>query len=119
MKIEEAISDFWCQEPDEMTRIEQAVADGRAFIFGTETERIVLRPMSADGIPYVIVWLGISVSRDGLIRLTPEVKKMTRQIGGRWAEFYTKRPGFIRIARRLGFERMPDEDGLMKFKIPV
>lgn len=117
--IEQAISDYWCENPEQMDEIYAAVASGDARIFGNETDRIVLRFRLQDGIPYVLVWLGISVSIDGLERNTPIIKKMTRDVGGRWAEFYTKRKGFIRISRRMGFERLPDQDGFMKFKIPV
>ncbi|EOO7134526.1 TPA: hypothetical protein ACV8GI_005507, partial [Escherichia coli] len=50
----------------------------------------------------------------------PEVKTLTRLAGGRWAEFHTARRGFIRLGKRLGFERMPDdEDGFMVFRIAV
>lgn len=118
-KINDAVIDYWMQHPEEMKELEQSIASGRAFVFGTETDRIVMAPRARDGILHVVIWLGISVSRDALIRLTPEVQKMTRAIGGRWAEFYTVRKGFIRIASKLGFERMPDEDGVMKFRIPV
>ncbi len=117
--INEAITDYWSQNPEQMDEIDRAVSCGEARVFGNETERIVLRLRLKDGVPYVVVWLGISVSQDGLLRNTPEVKKLTRAVGGRWAEFYTKRKGFIRISRTLGFERLPDEDGFMKFKIPV
>lgn len=117
--IQQAIEDYWHDNPDQMNEIDKAVSRGDACVFGNDTERIVLRLRLKDGVPYVVVWLGLSVSQDGLLRNTPEVKKLTRAVGGRWAEFYTRRKGFIRISRRLGFERLPDQDGFMKFKIPV
>ncbi|EOL1019313.1 hypothetical protein ACU8BC_005163, partial [Escherichia coli] len=53
-------------------------------------------------------------------RYLPEVKTLTHLAGGRWAEFHTARRGFIRLGKRLGFERMPDdEDGFMVFRIAV
>ncbi|AHG22195.1 hypothetical protein Z042_23220 [Chania multitudinisentens RB-25] len=102
-----------------LEKIQNACREKQAFCFGSDDARIVLKPRSRDGIPYVVVWLGVSISRDGLERYTPKVQELTRMIGGRWAEFYTVRKGFIRKARQLGFERLPDEDGLMKFRIPV
>lgn len=117
--IDEAISDYWAEHPDQMNEITDAVGRGEARAFGSDHECIVVRVRVKDGIPYMVVWLGISVRQDGLIINTPLVKKMARDVGARWAEFYTKRRGFIRIARTLGFERLPDEDGFMKFKIPV
>lgn len=102
-----------------LTDIQDACRKKQAFCFGADDARIVLRPRMKGGVPYVVVWLGVSTATDGLVRYTPHVKELTRMAGGRWAEFYTERRGFIRVARRLGFVRLPDEDGLMKFRIPV
>ncbi|QKJ16231.1 hypothetical protein [Yersinia kristensenii] len=106
-------------DPDLLIHVQDACRKKQAFCFSADDAVIVLRPRIKQGIPYVVVWLGISSGQQGLVKYTPEVQQLTRMIGGRWAEFYTARKGFIRIARRLGFERMPDKDGLMKFKIPV
>ncbi|MGM3172505.1 hypothetical protein [Dickeya lacustris] len=100
-------------------KIQNACRKKQAFCFGTEDTRIVLRPRSYHGIPYVVVWLGVSTKKDALAYWLPHVQELTRMVGGRWAEFYTVRKGFIRVAQRLGFERLPDEFGLMKFKIAV
>lgn len=99
--------------------IQNACHNKRAFCFGTDDTRIVLRPRRYYGIPYVVVWLGVSTRQDALTHYLPHVQELTRMAGGRWAEFYTVRKGFIRVAQRLGFERLPDEFGLMKFRIPV
>ncbi len=102
-----------------LSNIQNACRKKQAFCFGTEDTRIVLRPRSYHGIPYVVVWLGVSTKKDALAYWLPHVQELTRMVGGRWAEFYTVRKGFIRVAQRLGFERLPDEFGLMKFKIAV
>ncbi|MBA0188267.1 hypothetical protein F9U39_01465 [Pectobacterium versatile] len=107
------------REPNLITNIQSACRKKQAFCFGTDDTRIVLRPLSYHGIPYVVVWLGVSTRKDALAYWLPHVQELTRMAGGRWAEFYTARKGFIRVARRLGLERLPDEFGLMKFKIPV
>ncbi|ARZ00815.1 hypothetical protein [Yersinia ruckeri] len=106
-------------DPYLLTQIQDACRKKQAFCFSAEDARIVLRPRLRDGVPYVVVWLGVSSGHHGLEKYTPQVQQLTRMIGGRWAEFYTARKGFIRIARRLGFERLADEGGLMKFKIPI
>ncbi|UMO89386.1 hypothetical protein HP572_07660 [Pectobacterium sp. PL64] len=107
------------REPNLIKNIQSACLKKQAFCFGTDDTRIVLRPRSYYGIPYVVVWLGVSTRKDALTYWLPHVQDLTRMAGGRWAEFYTARKGFIRVARRLGFERLPDEFGLMKFKISV
>lgn len=119
--IDEQTADFFAKSGNKKLKneIQDACRKKQAFCFGADDARIVLKPRSCDGIPYVVVWLGVSTSIDGLERYTPKVQELTRMIGGRWAEFYTARKGFIRKARQLGFERLPDEDGLMKFRIPV
>ncbi|WP_261161617.1 hypothetical protein [Serratia fonticola] len=119
--LDAQLAEFFAKNGDENLKdeIQDACRKKQAFCFGADDARIVLRPRSRDGVPYVVVWLGVSTSLDGLDRYTPKVQELTRMIGGRWAEFYTVRKGFIRKARQLGFERLPDEDGLMKFRIPV
>ncbi|NKI73539.1 hypothetical protein Dpoa2040_000741 [Dickeya sp. CFBP 2040] len=102
-----------------LNNIQNACRKKQAFCFGTDDTRIVLRPRSYYCIPYVVVWLGVSTRKDALAYWLPHVQELTRMAGGRWAEFYTVRKGFIRVAQRLGFERLPDEFGLMRFKISV
>ncbi|EGG3070117.1 hypothetical protein MOR33_004047 [Salmonella enterica] len=106
--------------PELLNEIQNACRKKQAFCFGAPDGRLVLKPMMKDGIPYVLVWLGICTGQDSVVRYLPEVKTLTRMTGGRWAEFHTTRRGFIRLARQLGFEQMPDdEDGFMVFRIPV
>ncbi|EJG5926855.1 hypothetical protein NAE50_005389 [Salmonella enterica] len=106
--------------PDLLNEIQNACRKKQAFCFGAPDGQLVLKPMMKDGIPYVLVWLGICTGQNSVVRYLPEVKKLTRMAGGRWAEFHTVRRGFTRLARQLGFEQMPDdEDGMMVFRIAV
>ncbi|ACR69172.2 hypothetical protein DBV23_17135 [Edwardsiella ictaluri] len=99
--------------------INRTCRQGMALCIGSDHVRIVLRLRLRDGVPYVVVWLAASTLPDGLRRYTPLVKMMIRQVGGHWAEFATRRRGFIRLARRLGFERLEDEGAFLRFKIPL
>lgn len=118
--IQEALTEYWTDHAAEMDELDRAIASGKAFVLGTDTERIVWAPRERGGDLHVVVWLGVSVSQQGLERHTETMKKLTRDIGGRWFEFYTERKGFIRVASRYGFDRMPDEDdGVMKFRLMV
>lgn len=106
--------------PDLLNEIRDACRKRQAFCFGAPDGQLVLKPMVKEGVPYVLVWLGIGEGADSVARYLPEVQKLTRLSGGRWAEFHTRRKGFIRLGKRLGFERMPDdEDGFMVFRIRV
>lgn len=106
--------------PNLLSEIQDACRKKQAFCFGAPDGQLVLKPMVKDGVPYVLVWLGICEGYDSVARYLPEVKKLTRMSGGRWAEFHSTRKGFIRLSGRLGFERMPDdEDGFMVFRIQV
>ncbi|EJQ8147554.1 hypothetical protein N8J30_004258 [Salmonella enterica subsp. enterica serovar Newport] len=106
--------------PNLLSEIQDACRKKQAFCFGAPDGQLVLKPMVRDDVPYVLVWLGICEGYDGVARYLPEVQQLTRMSGGRWAEFHTTRKGFIRLAKRLGFERMPDdEDGFMVFRIRV
>ncbi|HDL7691797.1 TPA: hypothetical protein PXP51_001581 [Yersinia enterocolitica] len=102
-----------------LLNIRHACRQQQAFWFSAEDAVLVLRPRVSDGMPYVLVWLAVSTRRKGLEHYLPTLQYLTRRMGGRWAEFYTVRQGFIRIARRVGFERMADEEGFMRFRIPV
>ncbi|EBZ1027325.1 hypothetical protein D7O18_22095 [Salmonella enterica subsp. enterica serovar Muenchen] len=106
--------------PNLLSEIQDACRKKQAFCFGAPDGQLVLKPMVKDGVPYVLVWLGVCDGYDSVARYLPEVQQLTRMSGGRWAEFHTARRGFIRLARRLGFERMADdENGLMVFRINV
>ncbi len=107
------------KHPNLISQTQDACRKKQAFCFGADRARLVLQPMSKDGIPYVFIWLAASTEPDSIARYLHEVKTLTRLIGGRWIEFYTARQGFIRLAARLGWDRLPNEDGLMKFKIPM
>lgn len=121
MLLNELISQVAAEsrEPSLIENIQDACRKKQAFCFGTEQARIVLCPQMRDGIPYVFIWLAASAEPGSVSRYLDEVKTLTRMIGGRWAEFCTARRGFIRVARRHGWERLADEGGLMKFKIPM
>ncbi|RLM26496.1 hypothetical protein BIY29_05405 [Brenneria alni] len=106
-------------DPELINKIQDACRKKQAFCFGTEHGRIVLAPKSRDGIPYIFIWLAASTEPGSISRYLEEVKTLTRMIGGRWVEFSTARKGFIRVAQRLGWERLADEGALMKFKIPM
>ncbi|MEE3649449.1 MULTISPECIES: hypothetical protein [unclassified Brenneria] len=121
MSIEQLINQVSADvgEPELLTKIQSACRKKQAFCFGTDRGRIVLRPQMRNGVPYVFIWLAVSEEPESISRYLDEVKTLTRMAGGRWIEFNTARKGFIRIAEKLGFERLPDEEGSMTFKIPV
>ncbi|EKR0391599.1 hypothetical protein P3185_005400 [Escherichia coli] len=109
------------RNPEFMNEVKDACLKKQAFCFEAPDGFLVLRSvLSDDGIPYVLVLLGVCTGSAGVERYLPEVKTLTSLAGGRWAEFHTARRGFIRLGKRLGFERMPDdEDGFMVFRIAV
>lgn len=109
------------RNPEFMNEVKDACLKKQAFCFEAPDGFLVLRSvLSADGIPYVLVLLGVCTGSNSVERYLPEVRTLTRLAGGRWAEFHTARRGFIRLGKRLGFERMPDdEDGFMVFRIAV
>ncbi|EJZ6648285.1 hypothetical protein OIN13_003858 [Salmonella enterica subsp. enterica serovar Kentucky] len=106
--------------PNLLSEIQDACRKKQAFCFGAPDGQLVLKPMVKDNVPYVLVWLGICDGYDSVAQYLPEVQQLTRMSGGRWAEFHTTRKGVIRLGKRVGFERMSDdEDGFMVFRIQV
>lgn len=105
---------------EDLAAIAGACRNRQACCFSAPDGRLVLKMTVKDGVPCVLVWLAVCAGHNSVERYLPLVRQLTRMAGGRWAEFYTTRRGFIRLARRLGFERMPDdEDGVMVFRIRV
>ncbi|MDT7375799.1 hypothetical protein [Citrobacter freundii] len=104
-------------EPDLFERIKDACRKKQAFCFGDENTRVVLRLMERDGEKYMLVWLGISSGTGALAKFNPIVTELTRAAGAGWFEFCTIRRGFVRVAGKLGFIRLPDdEQGRMRFR---
>ena len=104
-------------EPGLPDEIEDACRKGLAFCTGDAHTRVVLRLMQRDGARYVLVWLGISHGTGALAKFNPVVSALTRAAGADWFEFCTTRRGFIRMADKLGFVRLPDDaQGRMWFR---
>ncbi|ENU0907747.1 hypothetical protein OGW06_06180 [Citrobacter sp. Cf128] len=104
-------------EPDLFERIKDACRKKQAFCFGDENTLAVLRLMDLDGEKYMLVWLGISSGTGALAKFNPIVTELTRAAGAGWFEFCTTRRGFVRVAGKLGFIRLPDdEQGRMRFR---
>lgn len=72
------------------SEIQDACHKKQAFCFGAPDGQQVIKPMEKDGVSYA-----------------PEVQHLPRLSRGHRAEFHTMFKGFIRLARRPGFERMP------------
>ncbi|MBJ9128697.1 hypothetical protein [Citrobacter freundii] len=104
-------------EPDLFEKIKDACRKKQAFCFGDENTRVVLRLMDRDGEKYMLVWLGISCGSGALEKFNPVVADISRAAGAGWFEFCTTRHGFVRVAGKLGFIRLADdEQGRMWFK---
>lgn len=64
--------------PDLLNEIRDACRKKQAFCFGAPDGQLVLKPMVKEGVPYVLVWLGIGEGADSVARYLPEVQKLTR-----------------------------------------
>lgn len=76
----------------------------RAFLFDKPDGGFVLMPLVEDGVTGVLLWLAWSTARDGIAKYHGEVEQLTRQIGGQWIRFYSRRKGLSRVAVRLGWK---------------
>lgn len=107
-------------EPQLLENIQSACRNKQAFCFGDEDTRVVLQLKQRAGEKYMLVWLGISRGTGSLEKFNPIVSELTRAAGAGWFEFCTTRRGFVRVAGRLGFSRLPDDElGRMWFKKEV
>lgn len=109
-----------CSDPNLPRDIHEACLTKQAFLFVRDRAGWVLKPMTQDGIPGVLVWAAWSERTDGLLTYSDEVQFLARTIGARFLRFHTARKGFIRIAPRLGWQRQADDaDGLMVFELTL
>ncbi|MBM7455164.1 hypothetical protein HNR62_001024 [Oceanisphaera litoralis] len=106
--------------PGLMLEIQDACLNQQAFLFVRPDAGWVLKPLVENGVVGVLVWAAWSERRDGLSRYQPEIEQLTRQIGGRWLRFHTRRRGFLRMAPRLGWRRVADSaDGSITFQLTL
>lgn len=76
------------RNPEFMNEVKDACLKKQAFCFEAPDGFLVLRSvLSADGIPYVLVLLGVCTGSNSVERYLPEVKTLTRLAGGRWLNF--------------------------------
>lgn len=76
------------RNPEFMNEVKDACFKKQAFCFEAPDGFLVLRSvLSADGIPYVLVLLGVCTGSNSVERYLPEVKTLTRLAGGRWLNF--------------------------------
>ena len=109
-----------CGDPNLPQEIYEACRNKQAFLFVRDRAGWVLKPLSEDGIPYVLIWVAWSERTDGLLTYSDEIQFLARKIGARFLRFHTARKGFLRIAPRLGWQRQADDaDGLMVFEFTL
>lgn len=106
-------------EPDLPTQVCNALQQRRACLFVRGDDGFVLRPVLDGQVLGVVIWVGWGQG-GAPARHLPEVCQLARRVGARWLRFHTARRGFLRVAPRLGFVRLPDdESGLMVFEREV
>lgn len=109
-----------CGEPNLTQEIYEACLNKQAFLFVRDRAGWVLKPISDDGIPGVLVWAAWSERADGLNEYTEFVKFLSRKIGARFIRFHTVRKGFIRVASKYGWQRKDDDSmGRMIFEMTL
>ena len=109
-----------CGEPALPQQIYEACLKKQAFLFVRDRDGWVLKPITDDGIPGVLVWAAWSERADGLNEYTEFVKFLSRKIGARFIRFHTVRKGFIRVASKYGWQRKDDDSmGRMIFEMTL
>ncbi|MFQ1895853.1 hypothetical protein ACK36K_00690 [Aeromonas veronii] len=99
--------------------LQSAIRNRVAFLFVRGSDGFVLKPVSEVGITGVVVWIGWG-ERGAMDRHLPEVKRLARMIGARWLRFHSVRKGWLKVAKRQGWQRRPDDsDGFYVFQIDL
>lgn len=99
--------------------LQSAIRNRVAFLFVRGSDGFVLKPVSEAGTTGVVVWIGWG-ERGATDRHLPEVKRLARMIGARWLRFHSVRKGWLKVAKRQGWQRRPDDsDGFYVFQIDL
>ncbi|PTT56595.1 hypothetical protein [Aeromonas sp. HMWF015] len=105
--------------PNLIRDLHNAIQTRVAFLFVRGSDGFVLKPVSEAGITGVVVWIGWG-ERGAADRHLPEVKRLARMIGARWLRFHSVRKGWLKVAKRQGWQRRPDDsDGFYVFQIDL
>ncbi|MGL4752346.1 MAG: hypothetical protein ACRCXB_08025 [Aeromonadaceae bacterium] len=100
-------------------KIIDACRNKQAFLFMRGTDGFVLKPEIVGGEVEVLVWVGWG-SGGAPARHIEECKRLACLIGAVRLRFHTRRRGFLRVAPRLGFVRvLDDEHGRMVFSMKL
>lgn len=92
-------------DPDLFERIRKACLNRRAFLFEGPEGFTVLRPITG---PAVLSWASYTREKADLATYQKEVELLSKEIGAKWIEFWTVRPGFKRVATKLGYTSRED-----------
>lgn len=107
------------ESPGLSVELQDAIRNRVAFLFVRGSDGFVLKPVSEAGITGVVVWIGWG-ERGATDRHLPEVKRLARMIGARWLRFHSVRKGWLKVAKRQGWQRRPDDsDGFYVFQIDL
>lgn len=99
--------------------LRDAIRNRMAFLFVRGCDGFVLKPVAEAGVTGVVVWVGWG-ARGATERHLPEVKRLARMIGARWIRFHSVRKGWLKVAKRQGWQRRPDDsDGFYVFQIDL
>lgn len=101
-----------CNKPTLREDIKQACSNERAFLFLDGHSFFVLKPL-LDKQDTLLVWAAFSKKRDACFSYRHCLEGIARSVGGKRLIFYTKRGGFLRTAKKLGYSRLEDNDGYM------
>lgn len=108
-----------CGVPDMLAQIVLAIANDRAFLFADGKSFCVLRPKIEDGERLVEVWVAYGKRGDAIRSHLPQVKQLALAVGAKYLQFWTALPALNRIAHRLGYTKVREQDQFTIWRLPL
>ncbi|OEE65847.1 hypothetical protein A1OO_08545 [Enterovibrio norvegicus FF-33] len=97
--------------------IDEALTDGSAFLFVGADGFFVLRPFERNnGTLWVTVMFAFNWAGNAIERYQATVEKLSRQIGARGLDLYTKVAGLSLLFERQGFQQISVRDGVQHWE---
>lgn len=88
-----------------------ALQNNQAFLFDSKDGFVVLKPKVKNKSLICLVWCAWSKSGNAISKYQSQIEEISIYVGAKDLEFWTKRPGFKRVAPKFNYQLINHEDG--------
>lgn len=107
------------QAPGEEASIKKACLNQQAFLFVDSNTFAVLKPVIEAEKNGVLIWAAHSDSLHPIEEYQSDIEALSKAIKAEFLFFITRRPGFRRLAKRLGYTLQSNSNGIQRWRKPL